>query len=252
MRLKVAVTMPVFNEEAGIIQFLEELRENLSDYDLSIVIVDDSSTDLTARNIKDFKRIQPQVNLTLIENEINLGHGPSTLKGMAFALTVDADAVLTVDGDGQFLGNEMRCALDTFFSSKADVLEGVRVKRSEPFFRKISTGAVKILVWSRSHKVPADGNTPLRIYQSRRLLEIVSGLPSNLLIPNVFISTYSRIQDWNLFEMKVTSIPSRGNDALGSTWKQRYAHLPSKRFLKFCLTAFLQWQKTKIPTERYK
>lgn len=250
MSLGVIVTMPVFNEEAGIVHFLEEIIESLSNYHLSLIIVDDSSSDFTTRRIKEFKSKYPDLGLTLIENEENLGHGPSTLKGIAFALTIDGDAILTVDGDGQFLGNEMALALDSFFSSQVDVLEGVRVNRSEPFFRKISTGAVQFLVWSRSHKLPADGNTPLRIYQRARLVELVSRLPANLLIPNVFISTYSRVQNWNVFEMRVTSIPSRGSASLGSTWKQRYAHLPSKRFLKFCLTAFLQWQKTKIPAER--
>lgn len=250
MKFKVIVTMPVFNEEAGIIEFLEEIRESFADYDLRLVIVDDSSSDLTSSKIKDFKSMQPDLHLTLIENEKNLGHGPSTLKGMAFALTFDGDAVLTIDGDGQFLGIEMEQALHAFLASNVDVLEGVRIERIEPFFRKISTWAVKILVWSRSQKMPADGNTPFRIYQRAKLDELVSRLPENLLIPNVFISTYSRVQNWNVLEMKVTSIPSRGKDSLGSTWKQRYAHFPSKRFLEFCLTALLQWNRTKISSAR--
>lgn len=250
MKYKVVVTMPVFNEEVGIIQFLEEIKASLADYDLSLVIIDDSSSDRTTSVIENFKDMQSDLNLTLLVNEKNLGHGPSTVKGMTFASTIDADAIITIDGDGQFLGYEMAQALNAFFSNKVDALEGIRVKRSEPFFRKISTLAVRVLVWSRSHKMPADGNTPLRIYQRDRLIEIVRCVPGNLLIPNVFISTYSRVQNWNLFEMKVTSIPSRGSDSLGSTWKQKYAHLPSKRFLKFCLTAFLQWQRTKMPSVR--
>lgn len=246
MRFSVVVTMPVFNEEVGIINFLQEIREKLSDYKLSIVIVDDCSTDSTVSLVKDFKNKQADLNLTLIENKKNVGHGPSTLKGMSYALTTEVDAILTIDGDGQFLGIEIERALHAFFTAKVDVLEGARVKRSEPFFRKIATAAVKFLVWSRCKKIPADGNTPLRIYKRERLAEVVSQLSGNLLIPNVFISTYARLRNWNVLEMRVTSIPARGSDPFGSTWKQKFAHFPSKRFLKFCFTAFLQWQKTKI------
>lgn len=246
MKSQVVITMPVFNEEFGINHFLEEIRESLVNYQLSIVIIDDCSDDGTVDKVRKFKSEHPEIQLILIENEKNLGHGPSTLKGMAFALSTNYETILTIDGDGQFLGKDIAEALDSFFSSQVDVLEGVRVKRSEPLFRKISTGAVKILVWSRSHKLPADGNTPFRIYPRLRLMELISRLPADVLVPNVFISTYSRMKEWKILEMKVISIPSRGKNLLGSTWRQRYTNLPSRRFLKFCLSAFLQWRKVNI------
>lgn len=246
MSFRIAVTMPVFNEEIGIIGFLQEIVQNLAEYDLAIFIVDDCSSDSTVNKILEFQSNFPEVNLTLVENKVNMGHGPSTIKGMSNALTFDPEIVLTVDGDGQFLGNEMLEAIETFFVNDVDVLEGVRVNRSDPFFRSISTGIVRFLVWARTHQLPMDGNTPLRIYRNSKLEELLTKLPANLLTPNIFVSTYARVQNWKILEIRVTSVPSRGKDPLGSTWKQRFKHLPSKKFLKFCVTAFFQWQRTKV------
>lgn len=247
MNFRLAITMPVFNEEQGIVDFLLEISESLADYELSLFVVDDYSTDQTVNRLVEFQTQFPEINLVVIENEKNIGHGPSTIKGMSLALTINPDAVLTVDGDGQFIGKDIAKIVKTFIEGQVDVLEGVRIKRTDPFFRKISTEAVRLLVWSRCHEFPADGNTPLRIYRSANLLEILSTLPSNLFIPNVYVSAYLRVQKWNVLEVEVTSIPPRGKDPLGSTWKQKFKKLPSKRFLKFCLRALLQWQKTKIP-----
>ena len=247
MNYQVVITMPVFNEEFGINHFLNEIKESLVNYDVSIIIVDDCSTDGTIQELMKFKSAHPELHMTVIENEKNLGHGPSTIKGMTFALNTKYETILTIDGDGQFLGKDIAQALDCFFSSKVDVLEGVRVERNEPFFRKISTGAVRILVWSKSYKLPADGNTPFRIYRRTRLMELMSTLPAGFLIPNVFISTYSRVKEWKILELKVISIPSRGKNSLGSTWRQKYRNFPSKRFLKFCLSAFMEWRRIDIP-----
>jgi len=252
MNFRLAVTMPVFNEEQGIVDFLLEIVESLANYELSLFVVDDHSTDQTVNRLLEFQKQFPDVNLTLVENEKNLGHGPSTIKGMSLALAIDPEAVLTIDGDGQFIGTDIAMAVKAFAEGQVDVLEGVRIKRSDPFFRRISTEAVRLLVWSRCHKFPLDGNTPFRIYRSSKLLELLGTLPSNLFIPNVYVSAYTRVQRWNVLEVEVTSIPPRGKDPLGSTWKQKFKKLPSKRFLKFCLRAFLQWQKTVIPKYRGK
>lgn len=241
MSFYLAVTMPVFNEEPGITDFLIEISENLAEYRHTLIVVDDDSSDKTVSELLEFQGQFRNVDLILIQNEKNIGHGPSTIKGMMRALEINPDAIITVDGDGQFLGSDFAKAIKIFTKDQVDVLEGVRTGRADPFFRTISTQAVRFLVWLRCHKLPSDGNTPFRIYRTSKLRELLVELPSNFLIPNVYSSTYVRKQNWNLVELEVASIPPRGKDPLGSTWGQKFKRLPSKRFIKFCARAFWQW-----------
>jgi len=46
--MTISVVMPAFNEEEGIVEFLSELNESLSQFDPFFVVVDDLSTDGTS------------------------------------------------------------------------------------------------------------------------------------------------------------------------------------------------------------
>ena len=233
--------MPVFNEEKGICNFVVELIENLHDFNITIIVVDDYSSDKTIESLEELKNSSLGIKLDICRNPQNLGHGPSTIKGMLRALDLDPNLVVTVDGDGQFIGNEILEAVTEFIKSDCDVLEGVRIARKEPAFRKISTLAVRILVWIRCGILPLDGNTPFRIYKTEKLREVLEVIPQDFPIPNVYISILSRHYEWDIEQKNMISIPSRGIDPNGSTWKQKFKSLPSKRFLIFCMRSLVRW-----------
>jgi glycosyltransferase involved in cell wall biosynthesis len=85
------------------------------------------------------KELNPNINLDIFCNVRNLGHGPSTIKGMFRAVELNPDLVVTIDGDGQFIENEILEAINDFIGSECDILEGNRVARQEPVFRRAST-----------------------------------------------------------------------------------------------------------------
>jgi dolichol-phosphate mannosyltransferase len=241
MPLHLAISMPVFNEETGIINFIQEIAESLTTYQLSIIVVDDCSTDNTLKSLEKSLINGSDLALIIDRNEYNIGHGPSTIKGMAKALGINPDIILTIDGDGQFLGHEIAKAVSNFLELDCDMLEGVRISRLDPLFRKITTFSVRVLVWIRSGVLPTDGNTPFRIYKPSKLSEVLKYLPDEFQIPNIFISTFSRNHSWKICEMNLISIPPRGVDPNGSTWKQKFKSIPSKKFVFFCFTSFAQW-----------
>ena len=246
-RLKIVISMPLYNEAHGISSFVQELFATLKKCDLTIYLNDDRSTDdtkLILRNLKADYGAQLVVNY----NERNLGHGPTTLSGISRALEAEFfDYLITVGVDGNFRGNDIAAALFKASEAQVDILEGVRLSRSDPTFRRLTTRFCQLIVKSVSGKKPGDANTPLRVY-SRESLEIVMNrTPLNLVTPNLYISSLSRILCFKIEEFPISVIPSRSLEKNGTTWRQRFRWLPSRRFFMFCIVAVIQWKRVCIP-----
>lgn len=238
--------MPVFNEEKAVVEFVDELYQNLKRYDLTFVIVNDASTDNTLESVASLKTLNQKIDLVVISNQQNLGHGPSTIVAMTKAVELNPELILTIDGDGQFIGKEVAETLGHFLKTDNDICEGVRTFRNEPFFRTMSTLALKLLVWSRSRKFPRDANTPFRIYRTEKLRAALRVLPQNFPIPNAVLSWYSRKNKWKILELPVKSMPPRGINPHGSTWNQRFHAFPSQKFLKFCIYSLWAWIRLRV------
>lgn len=237
----VCIVMPAYNEAEGIEQFLRELSESFSSWDRSFIVVNDCSKDQTSAVVTALK--DSGFPVTLMENSINSGHGPSTLNALRAGLASGADVVIATDGDGQFLGAQVRVIADALISNKADVVEGVRTSRTDPGYRKITTLTTRGLVWSKVRQLPRDANTPLRVYSSGALVRILPLLPERSMTPNLLISAVTRRGNFRFLEIPVTAIPRRGVSEVGTSWG-RGSVLPSRRFIRFCAGAAKEWFTT--------
>jgi dolichol-phosphate mannosyltransferase len=237
--MKIAITMPAYNEES-ICEFISDIDNALKFEDLYFIVVNDNSTTPIVTQLQAHGK-QSGINIEILTNLENLGHGPSTIRGLRKSLEYSPDLIIALDGDGQFLSEDIKKCLDAIISVELDIVEGCRVNRSDPNFRKISTRSARALVRSVCGVAPNDANTPLRMYKPRILMDILNSIDSNLLTPNLYISAFSRLSSLKILEIDVTSTDRRGNSKGGTTWKQKISWLPSKRFLKFCLKATLQW-----------
>ena len=239
--IRVCITMPVFNEAHGLKLFLEELFASFYEFDLYINIVDDHSVDDTTELLGEMVKFHGS-KLTFSVNEKNIGHGPGTLLGISKVLASNNfDYLITLDGDGGFTTENIVSAFKLAIARQCEILEGVRVSRLSPIFRKISTKICQLLVQRASGVKTYDANTPLRIYRREVIAKIMQDIPKQLLIPNVFISAYARLVGFDILEYNIPVIESRSLDKNGTTWKQQYRFLPSKRFIRFCYRAFIQW-----------
>lgn len=243
--MSIAVVMPAWNEAQGIAGFLTELHDALLRWEPIFIVVNDCSTDETAK-------VAGSVGINGIDcrvytNPRNLGHGPSTLRALQLGLELSPEAVVAIDGDGQFVGADVAAVVERLLASRADVVEGVRRERGDPLYRRMVSATTRTLVWTRAHERPADANTPLRAYRPDVLARLVRTLPSSASTPNLLISALCRQWGLRVVELPVRSIPRRGPDKQGSTWQNRRASLPSKRFVRFCANAAREWVTT--PTE---
>jgi len=232
------ITMPCFNEAEGLEGFIEELFSELDIYLVKIIIINDNSTDDTLFVINKLLSRFPKV--ICHTNKVNLGHGPSSVIGMRLALETQSEYILTIDGDGQFLPLEIKEFLRNESLSDFEVLEGVRKKRKDPYFRKIVTFLLRVMVYFSTKKFPSDANTPLRLYHRSTLEKLLTSIDPSSPTPNLRISILSRKLNLKIQQREFTSIVRRGHSQTGTTWKSKRDYLPSKRFLSFCFRAALK------------
>ncbi|MBS1246062.1 MAG: glycosyl transferase family 2 [Proteobacteria bacterium] len=88
--MRFAVVIPAYNEAATI----RDLAERALRICAQVIVVDDGSTDDTARTLDGLA-------VRLLRNDRNLGKAASLWRGALEALTLGAEVVVTMDGDGQ-------------------------------------------------------------------------------------------------------------------------------------------------------
>ncbi|MEX0757285.1 MAG: glycosyltransferase family 2 protein [Acidimicrobiia bacterium] len=89
---RVLVVTPAFNEQAMVGEVVREIRTSLPT--AAVVVVDDGSTDSTARRAR-------EAGALVLSLPFNLGVGGAMRVGYRFALRRGYDAVVQVDADGQ-------------------------------------------------------------------------------------------------------------------------------------------------------
>lgn len=234
--------MPAWNEAEGLPGFILELNQALADVNPRFVVVDDCSTDQTSQELQTLAN--SGIYIQLHRNPVNEGHGPSTLTALRLGLNLNVESVVAIDGDGQFLASDVARILRKLQTSGAQVVEGVRVSRGDPVYRRLVSLATRLLVASRAHTLPRDANTPLRAYRVATLNALLASIPPQAATPNLLISALSRRQGLQIVELEVLSIPRRGSDSSGTTWGKTQRNLPNRRFLKFCRSALVEWIRT--------
>lgn len=127
-----SVFFPCFNEEGSIATTVRKAVEVLEklNIDWEVVIVNDGSRDGTASVSDSLARSNPKIKV--IHHSRNLGYGEALKSGFYRA---KYDVIAYTDGDGQFDFQEISKFLEKLDS--ADLVIGYRIKRADPFYRKI-------------------------------------------------------------------------------------------------------------------
>ena len=135
---KLSIIVSVFNEEASIPMFYQELKNTLQnvDFEYDILFVNDGSTDQSLDKIREIKQQDSQVHF--INFSRNFGHEAAMLAGIDFCT---GDAAVCMDAD---LQHPPRSIIEmwTKFQEGFDVINMVRMDRQDGgFFRKVTSKA---------------------------------------------------------------------------------------------------------------
>ncbi len=237
--IDLAICMPAYNEAPRISGFVSRIFSEFHEVKIRVFVVNDCSTDGTEEVLNNIN----DPRLVCYTQKENSGHGMSTIKGMELAVNSGAKIVLTCDGDGYVKTGEMLKLYQEFLYGGYDVVEGVRVGRKDPLFRRIVSKFTRLLIFLRTGKTSLDANTPVRCYKAEILKSILLDLQQNSNpVPNLLISSKTRSLK---YFFKEYPLKVELESTTGTTWNQKVRVLPSRRFVKFCVNAFKFWLNPK-------
>ena len=122
--LDVSIVIPVFNEERTIKEIVAAVRA--VGVHKEIVIVNDCSTDNTARSLEEIHAEFPEIRV--IHHERNQGKGAALRTGFAAAT---CDIVAIQDADLEYDPRDLRKVIEPILAGRADVVYGSRFAGGE-------------------------------------------------------------------------------------------------------------------------
>ena len=117
---RIVVVLPAHNEVANIGAVLQAMPEKIEGHAVIPLVVDDASSDRTARVARDAGALVASL-------PIRRGGGQALRIGYALALELDAGVVASLDADGQHDPDELSLMVKPILDDEADMVQGSRV-----------------------------------------------------------------------------------------------------------------------------
>ena len=160
-KMKFTVVIPVYNEEGNLSGVLSELEGALDsggcEYD--IIIVDDGSSDGTAKTARESSK--ERTNVSLIRLDRHYGKGVALTAGIKNAKT---DVVVSMDGDGQDDPADIPRLVGAL-NGGCDIVTGNRTKRADGACKRMLSKAYNLLLMSLFRVKTHDNNCPLKAFR---------------------------------------------------------------------------------------
>jgi len=106
--MKIKVLIPLYNDWQSLLKLLENINHVISDMDhiISIVIVNDGSTEKIPNRFSSYSKIN---SIKIINLKENVGHARSIATGLKFILeNDDFDYIIPMDSDGEDRPDEIK------------------------------------------------------------------------------------------------------------------------------------------------
>lgn len=118
--LHLVVMMPAYNEEATIESVIKSIPKKMDSISkISILVIDDGSTDLTAS-------IARRNGAMVVSNRVNRGLALTFSRGLETALEMGADIIVNTDADNQYDQTQIPSLIGPILARQADIVLGSR------------------------------------------------------------------------------------------------------------------------------
>ena len=155
---KVKILIPLFNDWKSVTKLLNEidLQTNNWNVELSVVIVNDASTEQRSDIVSNFKKIVSVKILNMKENRI---HQRCIAAGLKYICkNEEFDWIIIMDADGEDRPEELNDLFNKAQENPNKTVTGNRIKRSEGFVFKFLYEVHKILTFVFTGKLIRFGN----------------------------------------------------------------------------------------------
>jgi glycosyltransferase involved in cell wall biosynthesis len=161
--MSILVCIPAFNEE----HFIGKLIKNCLKYADQVVVCDDGSVDNTYE-------IADAAGANVIRHEKNCGKGEAFQSLFQFARHSNVDVIVTIDGDGQFLPEEIPKLVKKIESNEADVVIGYRFDGAAemPNYRKFGNKMLDKMTNMATQLSVRDTQSGFRAY-SKNIIKLI-------------------------------------------------------------------------------
>ena len=164
---RLSVVVPAYNEEENVVPLAREIVAALEGLPggFELILVDDASTDATARLIREFG----DARVRGVFHRINCGQSAAVASGFRAARGA---WVGTLDGDGQNDPADLPAMLEQAIAEGVDCVTGVRRQRQDTFIRRISSKIANgYRNWITGDRV-SDSGCGIRVARRAALCEI--------------------------------------------------------------------------------
>lgn len=195
---KLAVVIPVFNEEALIGPVLNSWSKELTrlqiNYEIHVYIA--KSKDKTLEIVENLSKENKKI---IAHDRPKLGHGPDLIQG--YKDNSDFEWIFQVDSDDEVKPD----GFEKLWVKKDDydILLGKRVRKNQKLVRKLTSLFSRLSIWIFYGTKIYDVNSPYRLMRTKSYKNLFFALPANMQAPNIVISGYTSLKKLKAYETEV-------------------------------------------------
>ena len=155
--------VPAYNEEGVIGDLIKKMLPFVD----SVVVCDDGSSDLTSKEAED-------AGAFVIQHSTNKGKGAALKSLFDYAKHSNADVIVTIDGDGQFLPEEIPKLAKDVENGKSDIVIGYRfeTEKDMPSYRKFGNKILDEVSKKAANLNLRDTQSGFRAYSKQAIAKI--------------------------------------------------------------------------------
>ena len=161
--MSILVCIPAFNEG----KVIDKVIKNCLKFSDKVVVCDDGSTDNTSE-------VADNAGVDVIRHEKNIGKGEALRSLFKFAAHSKNDIIVTIDGDGQFLPEEIPKLVKGIEENKSDIVVGYRFDDTAdmPDYRKFGNKMLDKMTNMVQELSVRDTQSGFRAY-SKKVIEVI-------------------------------------------------------------------------------
>lgn len=173
--------------------------------DASLVIANDGSKDHTLAKLEELSSSHPYL---VALDKPNSGHGATLMHLYRYAIDHNADYIFQTDSDGQTNPDEFW----QFWNEreKYDLQVGHRNTREDGFSRIVVTKVLKAVVRLSFGVSVIDANTPFRLFNVKKMADVLSLIPQDFFLANVAMSAIAVKNKKHARWLPITFRPRQG------------------------------------------